>query len=90
MLDYTEQECLAVQQVLNERYKSPIEVRLADCEVQPDKDCDERAERPAIFWNALDCNFVLIKMADDEFQVFSFSISPMNTLPVHSKPIRMQ
>ena len=72
MIDYTEQECQAVQQVLNERYKSPVEVHLADCEVQPDKDCDERVERPAIFWNALDCNFVLIKMADDEFQGFFF------------------
>ena len=58
--------------MLNERYKSPVEIHLADCEVQPDKDCDGRVERPAIFWNALDCNFVLIKMADDEFQGFFF------------------
>ncbi len=72
MLDYMEQECQAVQQVLNERYKSHIEIHLADCEVQPGKDSDERVERPAIFWNALDCNFVLIKMADDEFQGFLF------------------
>ena len=33
---------------------------------------DERVERPAIFWNALDCNFVLIKMGEDEFRGFFF------------------
>ena len=72
MIDYTEQECQAVQQVLNERYNSLIEVHLADCEVQPDKDRNERIERPAIFWSALDCSFVLINMADDEFRGFFF------------------
>ena len=72
MLDYTEQEWQAVQQVLNERYKSLVEIHLADCQVQPDKERNERVERPAIFWSALDCNFVLIKMADDEFQGIFF------------------
>ncbi len=72
MNDYTEREWQAVQQALNERYKSPVEIHLADCEVQPDKAHNERVERPAIFWSALDCNFVLIKMADDEFQGFFF------------------
>ena len=72
MLNYTERECQAVQQVLNERYKSPIEIHLADCEVQPDKELDERVECPAIFWSDLNCNFVLIEMADDEFKGFFF------------------
>ena len=72
MLDYTEQEYRAVQQVLNKRYKLPVEIYFADCEVQPDKERNERVERPAMFWIALDCNFVLIKMADDEFQGFFF------------------
>lgn len=72
MLDYTKQEYQAVQQVLNERYKLPVEIHLADCEFQPDRGRNERVERPAVFWCALDCNFVLINMADDEFQGFFF------------------
>ena len=72
MLDYTEQELQSVQQMLNRRYKVEVEMHLADCEVQPDAESDARVERPALFWNALDCNFVVIKMAESQFQGFFF------------------
>ncbi len=72
MLDYTEQEFQSVQQVLNARYKVQIEIHMADCEVQLDKEDEKLVERPALFWSALDCNFVVIKMAAGEFQGFFF------------------
>ncbi len=72
MLDYTDQELQSVEQLLQARYRTPVDLHLADCEVQPDKEKAERVERPAIFWSALDCNFVLIKMAEKQFQGFYF------------------
>ena len=68
VLDYTENELNSIQQVLNHRYKAEIEIFLADCEVQLDKEKDEIVERPAVYWRALDCNFVVVKMDQDKFE----------------------
>ena len=68
VLDYTENELDSIQQVLNHRYKTEIEIFLADCEVQLDKEKDEIVERPAVYWRALDCNFVVVKMDENRFE----------------------
>ena len=68
MQDYTEKEISAVQKVLAERYKEEIEIFLADCEIQPDKDKSKLVECPAIFWRARDCNFVVVKLAPNRFR----------------------
>lgn len=72
MLDYTDNELQAVQQILDRRYKSNVEIHLADCEVQLDPENDERVERPALYWSALGCNFVVVKLTGSEFQGFFF------------------
>ncbi len=68
MLDYTNEEVTAIRTVLNQRYKQEIETFLADCEVQADPEKDDLIERPAIFWQAQNCNFVVIKIAVDRFE----------------------
>ncbi len=68
MLDYTDKELQSVRQVLNQRYRFQVEMHLADCEVQPDAKYDARVERPALYWRALGCNFVVIKLADNQFR----------------------
>ena len=68
MLDYTDEEVVAIRTVLKQRYKQEIETFLADCEVQADPAKDDLIERPAIFWQAHNCNFVVVKMAEDRFE----------------------
>ena len=68
MIDYTDKEIREVEQTLLQRYKETVEVYLADCEVQPDKEKDELVERPALFWQALGCNFIIIKMDEERFE----------------------
>ena len=72
MSEYTDQELASVQATLGERYKQDVEIRLADCEAQSDNDSQDRVERPALFWHAMDCNFVVVKLADHQFQGFFF------------------
>ncbi len=67
MTDFTDSELEAVQDALYRRYKEEIEIHLADCEVQPDLSDRDIVERPAIFWNALGCNFIVIKMDQSRF-----------------------
>ena len=68
MIDYTETEIDAVERTLRQRYREDIEIHLADCEVQPDQKKDEVVERPAIFWQAQGCNFIIIKMDEKRFE----------------------
>ena len=68
VLDYTENELDSIRQVLNHRYKAEIEIFLADCEVQLDKENDEIVERPAVYWRVLDCNFIVVKMDQNRFE----------------------
>ena len=68
MLDYTENELDSIRQVLSHRYKAEIEIFLADCEVQLDKEKDEVVERPAVYWRAMDCNFIVVKLDQNRFE----------------------
>lgn len=68
MIEYTEQEIDAVQKTVDARYKQSVELHLADCEVQPDRSVEKIVECPAIFWQARNCYFVLVKMAADRFR----------------------
>ncbi len=72
MLDFTKQELNAVQESLFRRYKDEIELHLADVEVQPDKNSAQIVEQPAIFWNALGCNFVVFKKDHNRFEGLFF------------------
>ena len=68
MLDFTEEELDAVQDVLRDRFKEVVEMHLADCELQPDKDKDEIVECPAVYWRAQNCNFVMVKLPQNRFK----------------------
>ena len=68
IIDYTEQEIEAVQAAVCVRYKEDVEIHLADCEVQPDRNDELRVECPALFWHARGCNFILVKMSENQFR----------------------
>jgi hypothetical protein len=68
VLNYTENELDSIRQVLSHRYKAEIEIFLADCEVQLDKEKDEAVERPAVYWRAMDCNFIVVKLDQNRFE----------------------
>lgn len=84
MTDYTETELKALQEALFRRYRQEIEIHLADCEVQPDLGIDDIVERPAVFWNALGCNFIVIKMDRNRFHGRYF-YNPHEQLPQQHK-----
>ena len=68
MPDFTETELEDIQSILENRYKESVETFLADCEIQPDRDNNEIVECPALFWHARNCNFVVVKISDDQFR----------------------
>ena len=68
MIDYSEAEVRAVEETLRQRYREDVDVHLADCEVQSDSNAEELVERPALFWQAQGCNFIVIKMDNERFE----------------------
>ena len=70
--DFTDEQVNAVQIMVNRRFGEEIELYLGDSEVQVDPAKNELVECPVIFWNARDCNFVVIKTGEHEFQAQYF------------------
>ena len=68
MLDYTDAEIELIRATLKQRYREDIEIFLADCEIQPDNQVSQLVERPAVFWQAMDCNFIVVKVGENNFQ----------------------
>ncbi len=68
MMDFTDEEIKSVQHLVDSRYKESIELHLADCEVQLDVISANIVEKPALFWHARQCNFVMIKLHSDCFR----------------------
>ena len=68
IIDYTEEEFEAVRTAVCIRYREEVEIHLADCEIQPDRNEERRVECPALFWHARGCNFILVKMSKDHFR----------------------
>ena len=68
MIDYSETEITAIEQTLQQRYRQDVEVHIADCEVQLDANSADVVERPALFWHALGCNFIIIKFEEERFE----------------------
>jgi len=70
--DFSDTQINAVQQLINARYKEDTELQLADSEVQIDPQLDETTVCPVLFWNACDCNFVILRTGDDQYRAQFF------------------
>ena len=67
MSEFTEEEINVVKQTLKERYGEDIDIQLADVELRLDEGDRELVSRPAIYWEAMDCHFVISKVDNDHF-----------------------
>jgi len=68
ILDYTDAELETIRALLKQRYKSDIEVHLADAEVQLDPEASQLSEFPTAYWYVRDCNFLIVKTGFSEFR----------------------
>ncbi len=72
IIDFSDEQVNAVQAMVNKRYGEETELHLGDSEVQVDPKKDELAACPVIFWNARECNFVIIKTGEDQYRAQYF------------------
>lgn len=70
--DFSEQQVSAVQQLVNERYKEDVELHLADSEMQIDSAILGTTVCPVLFWNARECNFLIMRTGDDQYRAQYF------------------
>ena len=70
--DFSEQQVSTVQQMINARYKEDIELLLADSEVQIAPALLDTMVCPILFWNARECNFVIMRTGEDQYRAQYF------------------
>ena len=70
--DYNDEQVSAVQALINNRYGEETELHLGDSEVQIDPGKKEVFVCPVIYWNARECNFVIIKSGEDQYRARYF------------------
>lgn len=66
--DFSEHQVSFVQQLINARYKEEVELHLADSEIQIDQAILDTTVCPILFWNARDCNFVIMRTGNDQYR----------------------
>ena len=67
--DYTEDEHSIVRKTVDSRWKKdPVEIQLADAEVQLDYKIPEMTECPVLFWLAGGCSFVIMKCGENRYK----------------------
>jgi hypothetical protein len=60
--DFSDDEINIVSDALAEHYGAPTQLHLADVELRLSRDDREPTERPALYWEAGDCHFVIVKL----------------------------
>ncbi len=65
--DFTPDELKIISDTLNERFDQQIETQLVDSEVRLYEGDRELTEVPAVFWEANDCNFIIMKKGTNRF-----------------------
>jgi hypothetical protein len=66
--EFTKEEVNLAKETIEERYQQPIDVEMADVELRLDPSSNELSYRPALYWEARDCHFVIIKVARGQFR----------------------
>lgn len=70
--DFTEEHISTVQGIVDEYVGEPVDIQLADSEVQLDENSDQMTPCPLLFWTAGDCNFALMRTGEERFQARFF------------------
>lgn len=65
--DFTADELKIINETLSERFGHNVETQLVDTEVRMTKGDRELTEVPAVYWEANDCNFIIIKKGKNRF-----------------------
>ena len=65
--DFDDTEPWVIRETLTERYGEDREYELADCELQLNPSDPALTLCSTVFWSARDCNFVVFKVADQEY-----------------------
>lgn len=66
--DFTESELDLVRQLVERRFRGPVDVEIADAELMLDPETAALTTCPTLFWNAQDCNFVVFRLGADRFR----------------------
>jgi len=66
--EFSPDELSIVESTLLERYGTQVAVELADVELRLHPDDRELVERPALYWEAGDCHFVIAKLGKHQFR----------------------
>jgi hypothetical protein len=66
--DFTESERSIVSQLVERRFRGPVDVEIADAELKLDPESKVLSICPTLFWSAQGCNFVVFKLGEDRFR----------------------
>ncbi len=66
--DFDDSELWVIRVTLKGRYGEEREYELADCELQPDPSDPTLTLCATVFWSARDCNFVVFKVAEQQYR----------------------
>ena len=70
--DFSNAEINAVQVLVNTRCGEQTELQLGDSEVQLSPKRAELTECPVVYWNARECNFIVLKTGENQFRAQYF------------------
>lgn len=66
--DFTDTERHIVETTVKERFGKAIEVLIADAEIRLHSGDRELTEVPVLYWHEHDCQFVIFKVAENQFR----------------------
>jgi hypothetical protein len=66
--EFSNSEWQLVSRILHERYGRAVEPQLADVDLQLDPTSNALTTCPALYWNELGAEFILVKVADQTYR----------------------
>jgi len=66
--DFTDTQVWTVTDSLKERFRAEIDVQLIESEVRIHPHDRELTEVPGLYWQAEDCNFIILKTGQNRFR----------------------
>lgn len=66
--DFNKNELWVVHDTLKQRYGEPVEPEQAETEMRLDSHSTALAVCPALYWQHNDCNFLVVKTAEDQYR----------------------
>lgn len=70
--DFSDDQLNAIQKLVDSRYGVGTELELGDSEVQLDPGTEVMTLCPVIFWNARECNFMVIRASENQYRARYF------------------